>query len=99
MPKIVFYRNYKHFEYSRFLENLNRTDFSLDTGDPNKNYNFITNKFLNVVNRHAPLKTKTLRGNQAPFLNKELRKEIYTRSKLKNKYNRNLTEQNKAIYI
>ena len=47
---------------------------------------------------HAPLKKKTLRGNQAPFLSKEPRKEIYTRSKLKNKYNRNLTEENKTIY-
>ena len=40
---------------------------------------------------------KGLRGNQAP-LTKELRKEIYTRSKLKNKYNRNPTEENKATY-
>ena len=47
---------------------------------------------------HAPLKKKMLKGNQAPFLTKELRKEIYTRSKLKNKYNRNPTEENKAIY-
>ena len=67
-PKIVFYRNYKHFEDSRFLEDLNSTDFSLNTDDPNENYNFITDKFLNVVNRHAPLKKKTLRGNKAPFL-------------------------------
>ena len=47
---------------------------------------------------HAPLKKKTLRGNQAPFLSKEPRKEIYTRSKLKNKYNRNPTGESKAIY-
>ena len=31
-------------------------------------------------------------------MTKELRKEIYTRSKLKNKYNSNPTEENKAIY-
>ena len=36
-PKIVFYRNYKHFEDNRVLENLNNTDFSLHTDDPNKN--------------------------------------------------------------
>ena len=30
-------------------------------------------------------------------MTKELRKEIYIRSKLKNKYNRNATEENKAI--
>ena len=28
--KIVFYRNYKHFEDRRFLEDLNSTDFSLN---------------------------------------------------------------------
>ena len=97
-PKIVFYRNYKHFEDSRFLEDLNSADVSLNTDDPNENYNFITDKFSNVVNKHAPLKKKTLRGNQAPFLTNELRKEIYTRSKLKNNYNRNPTKENKATY-
>ena len=94
-PKIVFYRNYKHFEDSRFLEDLNSADVSLNTDDPNENYNFITDKFSNVVNKHAPLKKKTLRGNQAQFLTNELRKEIYTRSKLKNNYNRNPTKENK----
>ena len=43
-----------------------------------KIYNFFTDKFLNAANRHAPLKKKTLRGNQAPFLIKELRKRIFT---------------------
>ena len=96
-PKIVFYWNYKHVKDIRFLEDLNSTDFSLNKDDPNENSNFINDKFLNVINRHAPLNKKTLRGNQATFLTKELRKEIYTRSKLKNKYNRNPTEENKAI--
>ena len=41
---------------------------------------------------------KTLSGNQAPFMTKELGKEIYTRSKLKDKYKRNTTKENKAIY-
>ena len=31
-------------------------------------------------------------------MTKQLRKEIYTRSKLKHKYNSNPTEENKAIY-
>ena len=38
--------------------------------------------FSELVNKHAPLKFKTLRGNHAPFMNKELQKAIYTRSKL-----------------
>ena len=96
--KIAFYRNYKHFEDRKFLEDLNSTDFSLNTDDPNENYNFITDKFLKVVNRHAPLKKKILRGNHAPLLTKEIRKEIYTKSELKKIYNRNPTEENKTIY-
>ena len=31
------------------------------------------------------MKRKTLRGNQAPFMTRELRKAIYNRSHLKNK--------------
>ena len=55
-PKIVFYQNYKHFEDSRFLEDLKSTDFSLNIDDPNENCNFITDKFFNVVNKRAPLR-------------------------------------------
>ena len=67
-PKLVFYRNYKHFEDSRFLEDINSTEFSLETDDPNENHNFITEKLFDVVNRHAPLNKKTF--NQALFMTK-----------------------------
>ena len=50
-PKIVSYRNYKHFEESRFLGNLKSSDFSLKPDDPNENFNIITEKFLDVANR------------------------------------------------
>ena len=76
-PKIVFYRNYKHFEDSRFLEDLISTDFSFSTDYPNENYNFITDKFLNVVNRHTTLTRKTLMVDQVLLLTKELRKKIH----------------------
>ena len=42
------------------------------------NYDSLVNKFSELVNKHAPLKFKTLRGNHAPFMNKELKKAIYT---------------------
>ena len=41
-------------------------------------------EFKNIVENHAPLKTKVVRGNDAPFITKELRREIRHRSKLKN---------------
>ena len=48
-----------------------------DSENLNEWHNQVTNKFLSVLNKHAPLKKKSLRGIEAPF------KEIYTRSRLK----------------
>ena len=39
-----------------------------------------------VLDKHAPIKKKLLRGNEAPFMTKELSKAIMNRSKLKNRY-------------
>ena len=79
-PKIVYYRNHKNFNNSNFLKDLSNNTLFLDFDDPNENYNFLTTKFQEAVNRHAPLKKKILRGSHAPFIDKEFRKAIYTRS-------------------
>ena len=39
-----------------------------------------------VVNSLAPIQRKYIRANQAPFMSKELQKEIMFRSKLRNKF-------------
>ena len=44
------------------------------------------------------MKKKIVRGNNAPFMNKNLSKAFMHRSKLKNKYNKNPTEPNKLLY-
>ena len=61
---------------------------------PNENYQHLTENFISVVEKHAPLKKKIIRGNQAPFVNRELRKAIYTRSRQRNKYCKNPTSEN-----
>ena len=47
---------------------------------------------------HAPLKVKKLRGNQAKFMIKELRKTIMDRSRLKNKYLKWPSRENLLAY-
>ena len=39
-----------------------------------------------IFNKHVPIKLKYIRANDGPFMNKELRKEIMIRSKLKYKW-------------
>ena len=44
-----------------------------------------------IFDRHAPLKEKHVRFNQATFVNKTLRKAIMTRSRLLNKFRQDRT--------
>ena len=78
-PKIILFRNYKKFDETKFLADLKNTNFSFTSADPNENYLFLTNSFSKIVEKHVPLKQKTLREDHAPFVSKELRKAIYTK--------------------
>ena len=97
-PRHVHYRSYKHFNEEKFLSDVKETDFSFKTSNPDENYLVLTNVFSNVVNIHALLKKKILRENDAPFMNKELRKANYTRSRLRNRYFKNPTKENETSY-
>ena len=97
-PKVLSYRNYKNFDESKFLNNLNKIIITFDNKNPNQNYNALSNRYLEVVNVHAPLKTKIVRGNDAPFVDKQLGKAIYTRTRLKNKIHKNPSKENKMVY-
>ena len=59
-------------------------------GDTYKNkrdmFSNYTETFRRVLDKHAPLKTKRLRGNQSPFMTKELSKAVMNKSTPQNKY-------------
>ena len=97
-PKVIHYRNYKNFDESLFLDDLEKTTFLTNSNCPNENYQHLTENFLSVVEKHAPLKKKVVKGNQAPFVNREFRKAIYTRSRLRNKYWKNPISENELRY-
>ena len=59
-PKVI---NCKNFDKNNFLNDLNNINVRLDKENPNQCYNLLTNSFLEVANKHAPLKKKTIRGN------------------------------------
>ena len=53
---------------------------------------------MNILSKHAPLKKKFLRGIQATFMTRNFRKEIYTRSRFRNKFCKNPTLENEKLY-
>ena len=88
-PKVITYRNYKEFYEEKFLNDLKETSAIIDEKDPNQNYRSLTKTFLTFVRKHAPLKKRTMRGNQAHLMTKEFQKAIYIKGRLKNKMNKN----------
>ena len=54
--------------------------------------------FIDVLDKLAPVKHKYVRANQAPFMNKTLNKSVMDRSRLKNKYLKNNTQENWLAY-
>ena len=96
--RVLSYRNYKNVNESKFLTDLNKTIITYDNENPNQNHNVLSKRFLEVVNVYVPLKTKIVRGNDAPFIDKQLRKTIYTRIRLKNKIHKNPSKENKMAH-
>ena len=95
-PRIIKYRCYKNYNERSFKHDLLNCFEMVD--EEFINYDKFLNIFLKVLNKHAPLKHKTVRGNQSPFMTKELSKAIMLRSKLKNKHNKCPNDENLKIY-
>ena len=74
------------------------SNFDFLKNDLNQNHNFLTDQLLGIVNKHASLKKKFIRGNNASFLNREFQKEIYVKSRLRKKFSVEPTAENKAAY-
>ena len=88
-PKIIYYRDYKHFDLTKFRAELR------DELRKNEDHGYMHFEvtFLRVLEKHAPMKQKVLRANDKPYMTKILRKAIMRRSALKNKYFRCRTEE------
>ena len=85
-PKKIVYRDYKNFEENTFFCELDQNMIKGEFYAQKDPYNGFTNTFTNIANKHAPLKKKIVRGNDAPFMTKDLRKAIMNRSRSKHKY-------------
>ena len=94
------YRSYKHFNNESFLSDLSVIPYHItkifdDIDDAYSVWNDLT---MQVVNEHAPIKSKTIKGTRVPYMNGELRREINVRNMLKRKYDKCKNTINWAKY-
>ena len=91
-PQVMTYCNYKNFNNNRFQADIKTCGF--DTNDINSYKEII----LSVFNKYAQIKRKYIRANEAPFMTKNLHKEIMKWSRLRNKYLKSKSLPNRKNY-
>ena len=94
-PTLIKYRSYRKFNSTIFRQGLKTaiTNIRDETC-----YDNFESTFKDILNKHAPIKSKKVRANNAPFMNKALSKAIMTRSRLKNNYQKDPSNMNKSRY-
>ena len=83
-PRVVSYRDYKNFDNELFESSLQNALKEISRPD----YIKFEEVFLETLNKHAPVKQKTIRRNYAPYMTKGIRKAIMRRSELETKYHK-----------
>ena len=94
--KIVNYWDYRNFQNDEFRGELDNKILKHDINSIE--YQHSLNIFIEILNKHAPMKIKYLRANQGKFMTKGLHKAIMKRSRLRNKFLRDRTEMSRKEY-
>ena len=79
-PKIVKYRNYEKFSLKDFLDEVNN---GLQARVP-ESYDEFEETIIRILDKHAPIKTAVVRGNNKPHVTMALKKAMMNRTRLKN---------------
>ena len=90
--------SYKNFSNKKFksylLIELRKEDFV----NNKKGFEKFCNISINVLNMHALRNKKIVRDNQMPFMTKDLSKEIMKRSRLRNRFLKDRSLENRMLY-
>ena len=95
------YRSYTIFNVDSFTNDLSSIPYHIvdifdDIDDSYWLWNELT---MDVINEHAPIKSRSIKGSQVPYMNGELRRAINVRKMLKRKYDRCKNTVNWNTYI
>ena len=95
-PRILNYRNYNSLTSLQrsILYKLINSNLQIS----NKDLKHFKETCLSVVNTIAPLKSRFIRANQAPFINKEIQRGVMVKSKLRKKFLKSRSESDKKAF-
>ena len=89
-PKRIYYRSYKHFCENDYLDDIASVPFhSADVFDDIDDIAWFHSSLIrNVIDSHAPVKSKVMIKRSVPYMNSKLRKAQFARNMARNKFKR-----------
>ena len=94
-PNIIRYRNYKNFNNELFISDVEELTSKYNEPLKFESFKNIVDK---ILEKHALMKKRFVRANQAPFVNKKISKEIMKRSRLRNKFLHSKSDIDRKAY-
>ena len=87
-PQRIMYRSYKSFNDADFLFDLQCAPFHvMNIFDDADDMAWYTSAHLSdIVDNHAPVKSKFVKKQSVPYMNSKLRKALYSRNMARNKF-------------
>ena len=87
-PNTVYYRSYKHFNEHDYTYDLSTAPFYVaDMFDDIDDRAWFTSTCIsNIIDEHAPVKSKIIKTQSVPYMNSRLRKAQYKRNMVRNKF-------------
>ena len=92
--KVINYRDCRKFDIDSFRKDLKKR-LLRQSQQALISYDIFDAIVLSLLNKHAPVKQKSVRANERPFMTTALRKAIMNRTHLHNRYNKDRTDENK----
>ena len=107
-PQTILYGSFKHFSDADFLYDLQSDPFNImDIFGDADDMAWRTSTLGNVIDSHAPVKSKLVKRQSVPYMNSLLRKAIYSCNMARNKFrkfaakfwNENRRQRNQVVAL
>ena len=85
-PKVIYYRDFRNFDNKNYRQAVLAASRNCIGQSSDGNCDHFFSICSELLDWYAPRKKKFFRGNQAPFWNRELSKEVMKRTRLRNKF-------------
>ena len=99
-PFTISYRSYKNFIEDDFKKDVEMIPSQICSlfDDVDDQYWAFTTMYNEILDEHAPLKSRIVRNDKIPYMHSQLMKEMYKRNRLKNIYFRYRSQNNWENY-